>query len=72
MTDFDVAGLLNELEKAGTNNAAIARHLNVYRSTVSRWKQGHDMTLGNWKRLLELRTKIIAPVVYGATISSDS
>lgn len=72
MTDFDVPGLLNELEKAGTNNAKVAKNLNVCRSTVWKWKHGKDMTLGNWKRLLELREKIIAPVAYKETTCSDS
>lgn len=48
---IDVPKLLNELDQAGISNAKVAIKLNVYRSTVCRWKKGNDI---KWKYMRQL------------------
>lgn len=51
---IDVPKLLEELDQAGISNAKVAIKLNVYRSSVCRWKQGKDIKLKYWRELVKL------------------
>lgn len=69
---FDIPRILEELEKAGINNARVAKELNVYRSSVYRWKLGEGIRLRYLRALMALHEKNNQPVAFSATISSDS
>lgn len=51
---LDIPSLLGKLDSAGINNAAVARKLNVYRSSVYRWKQGGEIKLVHWRQLIKI------------------
>lgn len=59
---LDCFRLLNEMDKAGVNNAEVARRLGKGKSTIQYWKSGGEPCWSEGNRLIALHAYVTAEV----------